>query len=74
MVATSFICWVVTVVAPDLAFSVANSWMHMINLDAVRTSSSANFGSALVGFVSLGVVAWIVSYTLVEVYNRLAKK
>ena len=74
VVVASFICWVVTVVAPDFAFNLASSWMHMLNLNAVRMSSTASFGGALVGFVSLGVVVWVSVYAFAEVYNRLAKK
>lgn len=74
VVAASFVCWVATLVAPDFAFSVANSWMHMINLDAVRMSSAASFGEAIVGFISLGLITWVTVYAVIEVYNRLAKK
>ncbi len=73
-VVASFVCWVTTLVAPDLAFSVASSWTHMINLDAVRMSSTANFGEAIIGFVSMGVVVWVAVYAFAELYNKLSKK
>lgn len=73
-VAASFVCWIATVVAPDFVFSLANSWFHMINLNAVKLSSSASFGEAVVGFISLGVFTWIVVYAFAEIYNRLVNK
>lgn len=74
VIAASFICWVITVVAPDLAFNVASSWFHMINLDVVRMSSTANFGNAIIGFVSVGAAVWVSVYAFAEIYNKLAKK
>lgn len=74
VIVISFICWVTTTVAPDFAFSVASSWTHMINLNAIRTNSTASLGGALFGFVSLGVITWVSVYAVVEIYNRLAKK
>jgi len=72
-VGLSFICWVLTLVAPDLVFGIASSWSHMINLDVVRLATTATFGEALIGFVTLGVVTWVVVYAFSEAYNRLAK-
>ena len=57
-VGLSFICWVLTLVAPDFVFGIASSWSHMINFDVVRMNSTASFGEALIGFISLGVVVW----------------
>lgn len=72
-VAASFICWLVTVVTPNLAFSIASSWMHMINLNAVRMSSTASFTDAFIGFATLGAIVWISVYALIALYNKLAK-
>ncbi|OGH40419.1 MAG: hypothetical protein A3B41_02830, partial [Candidatus Levybacteria bacterium RIFCSPLOWO2_01_FULL_37_26] len=58
----SFICWVLVTVAPDFSFSIANSWFHMINLDAMRASQAVDFGTAIVGAFSLGIVTWLAFY------------
>lgn len=73
-VAVSFICWVFVTVAPDLSFGIANSWFHMINLDVVRLSQPVDFGTAIVGAFSLGVVAWTAFYSFAKIYNNLGKK
>lgn len=73
VVASSVICWLATVIAPDFIFGLTNSWFHMINLDVVRLSQSASFGGALIGFVTLGVVTWIAVYAFAEIYNKLQK-
>lgn len=73
-VAGSLICWVFVTVAPDFSFSIANSWFHMINLDVVRASQPVDFGTAIVGAFSLGVVTWVAFYAFAKIYNNLAKK
>ena len=73
-VTAAFVCWLITATLPDFAFSVANSWFHMINLDSVRMNSTANFGETFFGFVSLGITVWVAIYSFAEIYNRLAKK
>ena len=74
VVAASLICCVLVTVAPDFSFSIANSWFHMINLDVVQEDQPVDFGTAIVGAFSLGVVTWVAFYAFAEVYNRLAKK
>lgn len=74
VVAGSFICWVLTSVAPDFLFGLANSWFHMINLDVVRSSQPVDFGTAIIGAFSLGVVTWAAFYAFAKIYNNLAKK
>ena len=73
-VIVSFVCWVITVILPDFAFNVANSWFHMINLDAVRTNTTASLEEAFFGFLTLGIVVWVTTYGFVEIHNRLIKK
>mgnify|MGYP001567645091 CR=1 FL=1 len=74
VVALSLICWVFVTVSPDFSFWIANSWFHMINLDVVRANQSVNFGTAIIGAISLGVVTWIAFYAFAEIYNRLIKR
>lgn len=73
-VAASIVCWIFVTVAPDLSFDIANSWFHMINLDVVRATQSVDFGTAIIGALSLGVVTWAVFYAFAQTYNRLTKK
>jgi len=74
VVAGSFICWLFVIVAPDFSFGIANSWFHMINLDMVRATQPVDFGTAILGAFSLGVVTWAAFYAFANIYNNLAKK
>lgn len=67
-------CALLSYLAPDLLFAVAQSWMHTINLDLVKATFSPNLGSIILGFVSAVVLTWVTTYATIELYNRLAKK
>ena len=77
--ATVMATWVVTCallsyLAPDLLFAVAQSWMHTINLNLVKATFSPNLGSIILGFVSAVVLTWVTTYATIELYNRFTKK
>lgn len=67
-------CAVLSYVAPDLLFSIAQSWMHTINLETVRTSVALSIGSVLLGLVSTIGLTWVTTYGIIWFYNRWAKK
>jgi len=68
------VCALLSYLVPDLLFAVAQSWMHTINLDAVKTTFSPDLGSIVLGFISAAGLTWVTTYALIETYNRLAKK
>lgn len=68
------ICLVISVIAPDLLFSVANSWMHSINLEPIKALSAPSAGSQVWGFITISGLTWITTYITIELYNRFAKK
>ncbi len=77
--ATVMVIWVVSCallsfLTPDLLFSVAQSWMHTINLNVVKTTISPDLGSIILGLVSAVVLTWVTTYGTIELYNRWAKK
>jgi len=37
-------------IAPDLLFTVAQSWMHIISLETVKATFNPNLGSILFGY------------------------
>lgn len=45
-------CAVLSYIAPDLLFVVAQSWTHNMNLDAVRAPFNPNIGFLLLGLVT----------------------
>ena len=78
-VATIMAVWVVacallSYLAPNLLFTVAQSWMHTINLNVVKTTFTPDLGSIILGWVSATGLAWVTTYATIELYNRWANK
>jgi len=68
------ICATLSYVAPDLIAGIGNSWVHSLNLEAIKISAKPSLGTLAFGLVTISAVTWITSYIFVEIYNRLAKK
>ncbi len=68
------LCRLVSLVAPDLLFSVGKSWFHTFSLDSVRTVVPMDLGTFLLGGVTLGALTWVTFYAGAMLYNNLAKK
>lgn len=66
-------CALLAYVAPDLLFTIAQSWSHSVNLEAVRTTFSPSLGILILGFVSAVGLTWITTYGTIAIYNKLAK-
>lgn len=67
-------CVLLSYLAPDLLFAVAQSWMHTINLDLVKATFSPNLGSIILGIVSAVALTWVTTYATVELYNKWSNK
>lgn len=67
------ICRVLSLVAPDLLFSIGQSWFHTFNLNTVRATVPLDFGTFLVGGITFGLLVWIASFAGVTLYNKWAK-
>lgn len=67
-------CALLSFVAPNLLFTLAQSWMHTINLNVVKTTFNPNLGSILLGFVSATILTWLTTYAFAQLYNQLAQK
>lgn len=77
--ATVMAIWVVgcalfAYVAPDLLFTIAQSWTHSMNLEALKTTFTPNAGSLILGFVSAVGLTWIIIYITIVLYNKWVKK
>jgi len=46
----------------------------MINLDVVRANQPVDFGTTILGAISLGIVTWIAFYAFAEIYNRFTRR
>lgn len=67
-------CAILSLIAPDILFAVAQSWMHNINLQVVKTTFNPDFGSLLLGFVTAVGLTWATTYGTITFYNRWAKE
>ncbi len=66
-------CGALSFIAPELLFSVAQSWMHTINLGSVKAGFNPSFGSLLWGFVTAVGLTWITTWGTITLYNKWAK-
>lgn len=67
------ICGIIAFVAPDLLFSVANSWFHAINLDVVKAATPMGIGTFIFGVVTFGAYIWVLTFAGASLYNKFAK-
>ena len=74
MAALYVVCAGISLIAPDFLVSLAQSWVHTLNLTVVKATSVMTFGSFIWGFISLTVLTWIVTYGTVALYNNFAKR
>ena len=68
------VCRVLSLIAPELLFSIGRSWFHTINLDVVRTVAPMDMGTFILGAVSTFVFVWVSAYSAASLYNSWAKK
>jgi len=66
-------CLVLSLIIPDLLFSIAQSWMHTINLSVVKTAFNFDLGSVILGLITAVGLTWITTYATIWLYNRLSK-
>lgn len=67
------VCAALAILAPDLIFSISQSWMHSINLESVKATTNPSFGLLIWGLVTLTVLTWVTTYAAIWLYNRWAK-
>ena len=67
------VCRALTLIAPDLLFSIGQSWFHTLNLSLVKAVIPMDIGTFLYGAVTLGIFVWITSYAFAKIYNSFSK-
>lgn len=67
------VCRLISLIAPDLLFSVAQSWFHTFSTESVRSVTPMNIGTFIFGAVTLAVLVWLTLYSAAILYNKLAK-
>ena len=66
-------CRVLSLIVPDLLFTVGQSWFHTFSLNSARAVAPMDLGTFLIGGITLGVLTWITSYAAAYLYNQFAK-
>ena len=67
------VCVLLSYIVPDLLFSVAQSWMHTINLETVKATFAPDLGSLTLGLVTAVGLTWVAVYATISLYNRWSK-
>lgn len=68
--AASIVCAIVGTFAPDLVIGLFQSWVHTINLDAIRASAPPTLLTMAGGVLSISAFAWLFGAALAWLYNR----
>ena len=71
--ATFILCRLLVAVAPNLLYTIGNSWFHTLTLDPARASGSMTLGAFVLGLLSSVIVSWLFTCAVAELYNRWAK-
>lgn len=66
-------CTVLALIAPGLLFTIAQSWTHTMNLEALKASFNPDIGVWLLGFVSAVGLTWLTTYATISLYNKWIK-
>ncbi|MDO8619279.1 MAG: DUF5676 family membrane protein [Candidatus Daviesbacteria bacterium] len=66
-------CVVLSYFSSDLLFTLAQSWIHTLNLEAARITFSPNIGTMLLGLVTAVGLTWVTTYGTIILYNRWEK-
>ena len=67
------VCRVISLVAPDLLFSIGRSWFHTFSVDSLRSTASMDIGTFIIGAVTLAILVWVTAYTGAILYNKWSK-
>lgn len=67
-------CALLSYIAPDLLFSIAQSWTHNINLQSVRTTTVSGLGSVIWGLITAVGLTWVTTFGTITLYNKWVKK
>ena len=68
------VCYAVTIIAPDFVFGIGASWIHSVNIDALKASAIMPFSTALWGLITISAITWVTVYATITLYNKWAKQ
>lgn len=65
----SVVCALLSLAAPGLLLSIAQGWVHTLDLAKIQRPGFS-LGEALLGLVTFAVVMWVGGWLLAALYNR----
>lgn len=69
-VVVALVCVGLSYIAPDFLLGIATSWVHTLNLQAIKATEPLTGGVVVYGLVTSAVLTWIVTYAFAALYNR----
>lgn len=66
-------CTLLSLLAPDFIIGLAQSWVHSLNLEALKALNGFSFSAALWGLVTISALTWATTWATIELYNRWVK-
>lgn len=66
------VCVAAVVLLPDLSLTIAQSWVHGLDLSKIY-ALNVTFGSFILGLVTSTAGGWLVGYVFASVYNYFLK-
>lgn len=67
------LCFVISYIAPDVVVGIANSWMHTLSLESLKTSATVSIATALYGLLTISFITWVSAYAVIVLYNRWSR-
>ena len=69
----NLVCAAMVALWPAEAISLANSWMHGLDLEPIRATAPMSLGGFIAGSVALAAVSFVAGSVFAWVYNSLHK-
>ncbi len=63
------ICLLLSLAAPGVVFGVAQSWVHGLSLEGMKSAQTISLGSAAGGLITISLLAWVTTYATICLYN-----
>ena len=67
------VCLLLSLVVPDVLLGVTQSWVHSLSLEGMKATETISLGSAVVGLVTIALLAWVTTYATIRLYNVWAR-
>lgn len=68
-----FVCAALSFLAPELIFNIGQSWVHTLNIEAVKSVYRPDLLTFLYGLLTIAAVTWVTTYAAIYLYNTWRK-